>query len=150
MKYFTDKKTTKPTAPEPRKPVNVLEKYNLTDEQMKVIQALEEGKSVVVDSVIGSGKTRVLQAVCDNFPHKRILYLTYNRLLKLDAQEKIHNSNATVQNYHGFVYKYLLRRNIHVQPSKQIKAFLTYCKDVPLIYDICLIDEFQDDLQYCI
>lgn len=144
MKYFTDKKATQPTDTKVKAQVSVLEKYNLTDEQMKVIQALEEGKSVVVDSVIGSGKTRVLQAVCDNFPHQRILYLTYNRLLKLDAQEKIHNSNATVQNYHGFVYKYLSRRNIHVQPSKQIKAFLTYCKDIPLIYDICLIDEFQD------
>lgn len=144
MKYFTDKKATQPTDTKVKAQVSVLEKYNLTDEQMKVIQALEEGKSVVVDSVIGSGKTRVLQAVCDHFPHQRILYLTYNRLLKLDAQEKIHNSNATVQNYHGFVYKYLSRRNIHVQPSKQIKAFLTYCKDIPLIYDICLIDEFQD------
>ena len=55
MRYFTDKKTTQPTDTKVKEQVSVLEKYNLTDEQMKVIQALEEGKSVVVDSVIGSG-----------------------------------------------------------------------------------------------
>ena len=38
MRYFTDKKTTQPTDAKVKEQVSVLEKYNLTDEQMKVIQ----------------------------------------------------------------------------------------------------------------
>lgn len=117
---------------------------HLTDEQKAVLLEVEKGNSVVVDSCIGSGKTRVLQAVCNVFPHSRILYLTYNRLLKLDAQDKIQNRTATVQNYHGFVYRYLSRRGIRVSPDKQIKTFLSQCSDVPIIYDMILVDEYQD------
>lgn len=116
----------------------------LTDEQRSVITELEKGNSVVVDACIGSGKTRCLQYIVDYFSGKRILYLTYNRLLKLDAQEKIRNSNATVQNYHGFVYKYLVRRRITCTPDKQISTFLEQCADIPLIYDIVAVDEYQD------
>lgn len=116
----------------------------LTDEQNRVIEELQKGNSIVVDSCVGAGKTTVIQEVCNHFYDKRILYLTYNRLLKLDAQEKITNHNTTVQNYHGFVYTYLARRNLRVSPEKQIKTFLNKCTDVPLIYDIICIDEYQD------
>lgn len=118
--------------------------YELSDEQKAVLEEVKKGSSVVIDSVIGAGKTSLLQAIVNAFPYKRILYLTYNKLLKLDAQDKIKNRNATVQNYHGFVYKYLTRRNIFVPPDKQIKTFLEKCSDIPLIYDIIAVDEFQD------
>lgn len=116
----------------------------LTEEQKEVILELQKGNSVVVDSVFGAGKTRTLQEICNVFDDRRILYLTYNRLLKLDAQNKIKNKNTTVQNYHGFVYKYLVRRGIKVQPDKQIKTFLAECTDIPLVYDMICVDEFQD------
>jgi hypothetical protein len=116
----------------------------LTSEQQRVIEELNKGNSVVVDSCIGAGKTMVIQELCNHFSNKRILYLTYNRLLKLDAQGKIKNRNTTVQNYHGFVYTYLARRNLRCPPDKQIKTFLEKCSDIPLIYDIICIDEYQD------
>lgn len=133
--------SSQPLLVEKKEPVDL---SVLTDEQRSVITELEKGNSVVVDACIGSGKTRCLQYVVDYFSGKRILYLTYNRLLKLDAQEKITNTNATVQNYHGFVYKYLARRDIKTTPDKQIKTFLEKCSDIPLIYDLCLVDEYQD------
>ena len=149
MKYFGN---IQPRQPEQMTFVKPIEKsvvrqkglFSLTSEQFKVIEELEKGNSVVVDSVIGSGKTAVVQEVCNHFSHKRILYLTYNRLLKLDAQEKITNRNTTVQNYHGFVYSYLVRRSLSCPPNKQIPTFLEKCKDVPLVYDIICIDEYQD------
>ena len=134
-------KSRQPLLVEKKEPVDL---SLLTDEQRSVITELEKGNSVVVDACIGSGKTRCLQYVVDYFSGKRILYLTYNRLLRLDAQEKIKNTNATVQNYHGFVYKYLARRDIKTTPDKQIKTFLEKCSDIPLIYDIIAIDEYQD------
>lgn len=119
-------------------------KTQLTEEQNKVLEELEKGNSVVVDSCIGSGKTLVIQEVSNTFSHKRVLYLTYNKLLKLDAQARIVNKNTTVQNYHGFVYSYLVKRGLSCPPDKQIKTFLERCSDVPLIYDIVCIDEYQD------
>lgn len=149
MKYFGLASTPvpKPAASlqpfKPIAPVNSLG-YELSDEQQAVLDEVKKGSSVVIDSVIGAGKTSCLQAIVNAFPYKRILYLTYNKLLKLDAQEKIQNRNATVQNYHGFVYKYLSRRKINVPPDKQIKTFLEKCSDIPLVYDIITVDEFQD------
>lgn len=117
---------------------------HLSDEQQDALDAIIRGDSIVIEACVGAGKTTFLQAVCQTFRDKRILYLTYNRLLKLDAQKKIAGANVTVQNYHGFVYKYLTRRGIHVEPSKQIRTFLDKCSDVPLIYDLIMIDEVQD------
>lgn len=142
MRYFTDTKLNKHIPRTIEEPIQST--VALTSEQARVIEELEKGNSVVVDSCIGSGKTLVIQEVCNHFPGNRILYLTYNRLLKLDAQEKILNRNTTVQNYHGFVYSYLSRRNLRCSPEKQIKTFLERCSDIPLVYDIICIDEYQD------
>lgn len=149
MRFFDEAPITKPkTADSSAIPFtpdinnSIIDK--LSDEQQAALEEVKQGHSIVVDSIIGAGKTTFIQAVCDSFPNSRILYLTYNRLLKLDAQKKIKNHNVTVQNYHGFVYKYLSRKGIRVEPSKQIRTFLERCSDVPLIYDLITIDEFQD------
>lgn len=103
----------KEKATKEEKPVTVIDNtMGLSDEQQAVLEEVKKGNSVVIDSVIGSGKTRTLQAICDYFSSLKILYLTYNKLLKLDAQKKITNRNVTVQNYHGFVYRYLINHPI--------------------------------------
>lgn len=62
----------------------------LTDEQQLFIEKALQGNNILVDACVGSGKTTSIQALCVNFPEtKRILYLTYNKLLKIDAKEKI-------------------------------------------------------------
>ena len=118
--------------------------FSLSDEQQLALQEVLQGHSVVIEACVGAGKTTFLEAVCRICNDRRILYLTYNRLLKEDAQKKITGSHVTVQNYHGFVYKYLVRRGIKVSPHKQIKTFLERCSDVPLTYSMLVIDEFQD------
>ena len=83
-------------------------KVNLSDEQKHFVDLALEGHNVLVDACIGSGKTTSIQELCNKFPKTtKILYMTYNRLLKLDAQDKIVGRNVTVTNYHGFVYPYL-------------------------------------------
>ena len=69
----------------------------LTDEQEKFIEKALNGKNILVDACVGSGKTTAIQALCTRFPkNKKILYLTYNKLLKIDAKEKIKGRNVTV------------------------------------------------------
>lgn len=78
----------------------------LTEEQQVFIESALSGKNILVDACIGSGKTTAIQQLCNMLPdEKEVLYLTYNTLLKHDAQQKITNANVHVQNYHGYAYE---------------------------------------------
>ncbi|MDO6829437.1 AAA family ATPase [Mesomycoplasma ovipneumoniae] len=131
-----DRKTEK------QKVENIAEK--LTEEQENVVNLALKGKNVLVDACIGSGKTSVIQVLCDKFPiDKKILYLTYNKLLKVDAKNKIKKKNVTVQNYHGFAYWFLWRNDINSSSADAIRIFLENNISVGT-YDVLLIDEYQD------
>ncbi len=102
------------------------------------------GQNVRVEACIGSGKTTAIQALCDLFSkNKLILYLTYNKLLKVDAKAKIKNPNVVVTNYHGFVYPYLVRNGIRCSMSDSIRIFTENRLSIPR-FDIMIIDEYQD------
>lgn len=63
---------------------------DLSTEQQDLVRLALEGKNVLCDACIGSGKTSTINVLCNEFDSsKQILYLTYNRLLKLDAQQKM-------------------------------------------------------------
>jgi len=111
----------------------------LTEEQDIFLRDVMKGRNVLVDACVGSGKTTAIQALCNAVPtSKKILYLTYSKLLKIDAQAKILNRNTTVQNYHGFAYKYA-----RVAPQEQIKQFLLMSPKIEH-YDLLVLDEYQD------
>ena len=116
----------------------------LTVEQKEFIQKAKEGKNILVNACIGSGKTTAIQELCKEIPkEKKILYLTYNKLLKIDAKSKIKQKNVLVTNYHGFAYMALKGVKISVGVSDLIQ---TYNKRKPPIskYDILILDEYQD------
>lgn len=117
--------------------------FKLSNEQEMFIQRVLEGNNVLVDACIGSGKTTAIQHLCNVLPsNKKILYLTYNKLLKIDAKSKIKNKNAIVTNYHGFAYICLKRLGINAGISDLIQ---TFNKKKPIVkYDILIIDEYQD------
>ena len=116
----------------------------LSNEQKLFIDKALQGKNILVDACIGSGKTTAIQNLCNELPGvKRVLYLTYNRLLKLDAKSKIKKRNVTVTNYHGFAYMVLKRNGVSAGISDLIQTFI---REKPSIgkYDILIIDEYQD------
>ena len=116
----------------------------LSEEQSKFVEIAQKGKNILVDACIGSGKTTAIHALCEKLPaHKKILYLTYNKLLKIDAKSKIHRKNVLVTNYHGFAYMSLVRKGIKAGISDLIQKFI---KVRPYVapYDVLIIDEYQD------
>ena len=116
----------------------------LSPEQQQFCNTALSGKNVRVEACIGSGKTTAIQALCDLFPkNKLILYLTYNKLLKIDAKSKIKNPNVVVTNYHGFVYPYLVRNGIQCGLSDSIRTFTENKLSIPR-FDTIIIDEYQD------
>jgi len=122
----------------------VKSKFQLSEEQNLFVQEALLGKNILVDACIGSGKTTAIQKLCNKFDSKKnILYLTYNKLLKIDAQSKIRKRNILVQNYHGFSYIMLSRIGKSSSQSTLIQKFL---KEKPKIdsYDVLILDEYQD------
>lgn len=116
----------------------------LSDEQHQFVETAKKGKNILVDACIGSGKTTAIQALCTELPKdKKILYLTYNKLLKIDAKSKIHEKNVLVTNYHGFAYMSLIRMGIKAGISDLIQKFICTRPNVAL-YDVLIIDEYQD------
>lgn len=116
----------------------------LSNEQKDFIGRALNGKNVLVEACIGSGKTTAIQALCDALPKdKKILYLTYNKLLKLDAKSKIKNKNVTVTNYHGFAYSVLVKNGIRVGISDLVQKFNQLKPNVKG-YSTLIIDEYQD------
>lgn len=116
----------------------------LSNEQNQFIQAALRGENILVDACIGSGKTTAIQALCNSYPRtKRILYLTYNKLLKLDAKARIIGGNVYVSNYHGFGYMELLNSGVRAGVSDIIQ---TYNRVKPPCnrFDVLILDEYQD------
>lgn len=116
----------------------------LSNEQQMFVDLALEGKNILVDACIGSGKTTAIQYLCDALPEsKRILYLTYNRLLKIDARKKIKNKNVTVNNYHGYAYMVLKKKDIYVGTPDLIQEYIKQKPDIDG-YDVLILDEYQD------
>lgn len=115
----------------------------LSAEQQEMINYVKSGHNVLVDACIGSGKTTAIQTLCDEINNKKILYLTYNTLLKLDAKNKIKSYNTEVTNYHGFASGCLYAMGVKAGVTDLIQTFNRIKPNVRK-YDILLIDEYQD------
>ena len=130
--------------PQEQMPIKIFPISQLSEEQQNFINEAKQGKNILVDACIGSGKTTAIQVLCNELKGKQILYLTYNRLLKIDAQSKIINSYTNVNNYHGFAWQVLARNGVKCGIGEIIQTFNKYEFNLPTKYDILIIDEYQD------
>lgn len=116
----------------------------LSDEQRIFMLNALSGKNILVDACIGSGKTTAIQHLCSAFPvTKKVLYLTYNKLLKLDARQKIKNDKVKVTNYHGFAYRELVKIGVPTSANESVQNFNKLKPKIDS-YDVLIIDEYQD------
>lgn len=123
---------------------NKEQRIELSEEQQNFINKALEGHNILVNACIGSGKTTAIQLLCDKLSKNyNILYLTYNKLLKIDARSKIKNRNVTVTNYHGFAYMYLKRIGKNAGVNDMIGIFNLKKPQLDR-YDVLIIDEYQD------
>ena len=115
-------------------------------EQNNVIQELELGNNVIIDSVAGSGKTTTNLHIATHFTDKKMLLLTYNAKLKLETREKIEFlklKNIEVHSFHSFCVRYY--DNNAYTDSVLSKIISTDIKSsLNINYDIIIIDEAQD------
>lgn len=117
---------------------------DLSTEQQQFVQKALEGENILVDACIGSGKTSTIQVLCNELPAtKRILYMTYNKLLKLDAKAKIKRRNVMVTNYHGFCYAELAKLGVYPNISDIIQEYNRRKPDSGP-FDLLVLDEYQD------
>ena len=116
----------------------------LTNEQSRMINLAKQGHNILVDACVGSGKTTSIQILCEQMSNKKILYLTYNRLLKIDAQDKIKSPNVTVTNYNSYVNKLLVENDVYVGVDCQLEVYLSKKFNDPNKYDLLIVDEYQD------
>lgn len=117
----------------------------LSPEQQLFVQRAHRGENILVEACVGSGKTTAIQALCESYNGtKRILYLTYNRLLKLDAKARITQRGVTVTNYHGWAWQQLYSKlNMRCGISDIIQTYNRYNPPVDH-YDLLVLDEYQD------
>lgn len=128
--------------------ISSMKYQDLSDEQRHSIDLVKEGKNILVDACIGSGKTTTIQVMCNelaDFYHGgvHIVYLTYNTLLKIDAKEKIIAVNTVATNYDGFAYKALIDQKLPTDYEKNVRLFNEY-NPPTLPIDILILDEYQD------
>ena len=120
----------------------------LSGEQLTMISHALAGRHVIVDAVVGAGKTTSIQALCTLLVRRgrNVEYLTYSRLLKAEAQAKV--IGARVQNFHGYVYPGLLAAGLGdctVEESILVfnDNFDTIAPTLKPI-DVLIVDEYQD------
>lgn len=116
----------------------------LSAEQQQFIQTALSGQNILVDACIGSGKTTAIQTLCQMMGgRKRVLYMTYNKLLKEDAKTKIRTPLTLVTNYHGFAYMELRKIGRSCGMNDLLQAYHQFQPPVTP-YDVLILDEYQD------
>ncbi len=115
-------------------------------EQQRVLDAVTDGRNVIISAVAGSGKTSTILQVAKGNPQKSILAIVYNRRLKFETIERAKQeglSNIVIDTYHGYGYSRYSKECFTDQGLKRVVE-----KDVQVKeksdFDIICLDEQQD------
>lgn len=100
----------------------------LTDEQIKII---ESNGSIKINAIAGSGKTTSLIEYAKARKNARILYLAFNKSVKLEAIKKFEEAglkNVRVETAHSLAYHYIVKGSNYKLTTKystyQVKDIL--------------------------
>lgn len=117
-----------------------------SEEQKSIVECINNGENVNVDSVAGSGKTTTILGIAQTMNKHNILLLTYNAKLKLETRLKkteLKLDNLEVHSYHSYGVKY------YSSKCMTDYGIITVVEDDmkssnKSIYNIIILDELQD------
>lgn len=122
-------------------------------EQQLIVEAVRNGKNVLVDAVAGSGKTTSILHIARAMPEASILLLTYNKRLKEETRDRARSlrlkDNLEIHTFHSACWRYF-------SPDCKTDAGLVSVvqglipRRVTPVWSLVVIDEAQDvtDLLY--
>lgn len=117
--------------------------YQLTNEQKKVLEFIEDQQTVAIQGAAGTGKTfiAVEQAKRLANTNNKVLFLCFNKFLYLHLSKMNNIKNIEYYNIHTFLSKY--SSNDLASDEKCLKALqmIDFCD---LNYSAIIIDEAQD------
>lgn len=100
----------------------------LTDEQIKIV---ESRGNIKINAIAGSGKTTSLVEYARARANARILYLAFNKSVKLEAINKFQETglkNVRVETSHSLAYHYIVKKSNYKLTAKystyQVKDIL--------------------------
>ncbi len=113
-----------------------------TEEQTNIVNCIKNN-NIIVDSVVGSGKTSTIIYIAEENTDKNILSLTYNKRLKLETRNKTNLSNIEIHSFHSFCYNYFSKE---CYDDSGIQKYLKneYKELIKNKWSIIIIDEAQD------
>lgn len=76
----------------------------LTDEQAYAVELAATGDTLKIEAFAGTGKTSTLQAISEALPHKRIVYLAFNKMIADEASRKF-PGNVQCRTSHSLAYR---------------------------------------------
>lgn len=120
-------------------------KIMFTPEQQKFLDCAGEGRDVLVDACIGSGKTTAIQAACGVLAKKKknVLYLTYNRRLLEEARKRIDPHDADVHTFHSFGGGAVNAAGLYAGSERDVPVVFQRVSMLAR-YDAVIVDEYQD------
>lgn len=131
--------------------------------QLKVLRKLSDNKRLLISGVAGSGKTIVAaeQARRLSSEGRSVLFLCFNKLLKMHLEANYPLSGVTYDNVDNFLYRHVYPKGDFPVPSDSPSANRFYRQELPeafinmggipeeLRYDALIVDEAQDILSDC-
>jgi superfamily I DNA/RNA helicase len=104
--------------------VEIESKRELTVEQLAIINS---SGNIVINAVAGSGKTTtVIEYAATRPPHSKILYLAFNKSVKLEASRRFQERNllnVRVETAHSLAFSYVMRGNKYKVRSQSYKTY---------------------------
>jgi superfamily I DNA/RNA helicase len=94
----------------------------LTEEQLQIINTDEDIK---LNAVAGSGKTTtLLEYAKTRNPNSKILYIAFNKSVKIEAQRKFKKlKNVSVETAHSLAFKFVMTRSNYILKKTDYRVY---------------------------